>query len=472
VRRLVPPGTLPVGTITLDGPVLAFALAVSALTGVIFGVAPAFQAGHAVPAGALSQGGRWHAGGRTRVRRGLVVAQVALVVPLVLGAALMARGLVALHAVDPGFVVKDILTMDLSLRGATYAPPHRQRAFFDAVEARVRQLPGVLGVGSINEVPLDEAHSGIGIEVEGKADQPGQRTSAQYRVVTPGYFKTISVPFVAGRDFSPSDARLALPLIRSYPQQPLPPDFDRPQPIPVAIVNASMARQLWPDGAVGRRFKVLFSPWITVAGVVRDMRTESLRSAAGPEFYLSAAQEPQASMGLLVRTSGAPADAAPAIRSTIAGVDPSIPIASMRTLEDIVGHAFHRPTFLSALLGTFAGIALGLMTVGVYGLLAFTTAQRLPEIGVRLALGATRRQIHTLVLREAGMMTGIGVAIGFAAALALGRFLGDQLYEVTPSDPITLLTAVMIVVAIAGLACWAPVRRAGQVEPMPILRHD
>jgi predicted lysophospholipase L1 biosynthesis ABC-type transport system permease subunit len=233
-----------------------------------------------------------------------------------------------------------------------------------------------------------------------------------------------------------------------------------------------MARRLWPDGAVGRRFKVLFSPWITVVGVVRDMRTESLRTATGPEFYLSAAQEPQASMSLLVRTSGAPADLAPSIRSAIAGVDPSIPVASIRTLEDVVDRAFGRPRFLSALLGTFAGIALGLMTVGVYGLLAFTTAQRLPEIGVRLALGATRRQIHALVLRDAGMMTVVGIAMGFAAALALGRFLADQLYGVTPSDPATLGAATMTVIAIVGVACWLPVRRAGRVDPVVVLRHD
>lgn len=472
LRRFMPPGTVPVGVITLDRTVLTFATAISVVTGIVFGLAPAFQASRAVPTDALGQGGRWQAGGRTRVRRGLVIAQVALAVPLVLGAALMGRGLVALHAVDPGFVVKDILAVDVSLRGATYASPHRQRDFFEAVEGRVRTLPGVLGVGSVNNVPLEEARSGIGIEVEGKAEEPGQPTSAQYRVVTPGYFRTIGVAFVSGRDFSLSDARLALPLIRWSPQQPLPPDFDRPQPIPVAIVNDSMARQFWPDGAIGRRFKVLASPWITVVGVVRDMRTESLRRATGPEFYLTAAQEPQASMGLLVRTSGIPTDLAAAIRSSIAVVDPSVPIASMRTLEDVVDETFGRPRFLSALLGSFAAIALGLMAIGIYGLLAFAMAQRLPEIGVRLALGASRSQIRGLVLRDAGTMTVIGVGIGIGAGLALGRFLADQLYGVTPSDPTTLGLAMMTVMAIVGAACWLPVRRAGRVDPIVVLRHE
>ena len=360
----------------------------------------------------------------------------------------------------------------MSLRGTAYAPPQRQREFFDAVEERLRQLPGVLRAGSINEVPLGGGTSGIAIQLEGKPEQPGQSANAQYRVVTPGYFTTIGVPFVAGRDFSPSDARLALPLIRWFPQQRIPPDFNRPQPIPVAVINESMARRLWPDGAVGRRFKVLFSPWITVAGVVRDMRTVSLRASTGPEFYLSASQEPQSSMSLLVRTAGAPLDLAPGIRSAVSAVDSSLPIAAMRTLEEIVDSGFGRPRLVSALLGTFAGIALMLMTVGIYGLLAFTTAQRLPEIGVRLALGATRRQIHGLVLRDAALMTGAGVVIGLLAAFALGRFIADQLYGVTPTDPATLVTVTALVVAIVGLACWRPVRRAGRIDPIVVLRHE
>jgi putative ABC transport system permease protein len=472
VPALLPPGSLTVEAITLDRLVLAFALAVSALTGLVFGVVPAIQMSHVGPADTLAQGGRWLVGGRTRVRRGLVVAQIALAVPLVLGASLMARGLVALHRVDPGFVVQSTLTIDLSLRGTAYAAPHRQRAFFDAVEQRVRQTPGVLFAGSIDSVPLGGGTSGIGVELERKPDQPGQGASAQYRVVTPGYFKTLGVPFIAGRDFAPSDARLALPLIRWYPQQPMPPEFGRPQAAPIAVVNESMARRFWPDGAIGRRFKVLFSPWITVGGVVADMHTVSLRTTTGPEFYLTALQEPQSSMSLLVRTAGAPLDLAPAVRTAIASVDPALPIASVRTLEAIVDDVFGRPRFMSALLGSFAGLAVLLMTVGVYGLLAFTTAQRLPEIGVRVALGATRRQIHKLVLHDAALMTGVGVILGLLAALALGRFIADQLYGVTPTDPATLVAVTLLVIVVVALASWRPARRAGRIDPIVVLRHD
>jgi putative ABC transport system permease protein len=252
----------------------------------------------------------------------------------------------------------------------------------------------------------------------------------------------------------------------------MPPELGRPQAAPIAVVNESMARRFWPDGAIGRRFKVLFSPWITVAGVVADMRTVSLRTTTGPEFYLTALQEPQSSMSLLVRTAGAPLDLAPAVRTAIASVDPALPIASVRTLEAIVDDVFGRPRFMSALLGSFAGLAVLLMTVGVYGLLAFTTAQRLPEIGVRVALGATRRQIHTLVLHDAALMTGVGVIFGLLAALALGRFIADQLYGVTPTDPATLVAVTLLVIVVVALASWRPARRVGRIDPIVVLRHD
>jgi putative ABC transport system permease protein len=197
-----------------------------------------------------------------------------------------------------------------------------------------------------------------------------------------------------------------------------------------------------------------------------------LRTTTGPEFYLTALQEPQSSMSLLVRTTGAPLDLAPAVRTAIAGVDPALPIVSVRTLETIVDDGFGRPRFMSALLGSFAGIAILLMTVGVYGLLAYTTAQRLPEIGVRVALGATRRQIHKLVLRDAAIMTGMGVLLGLLAALALGRFIADQLYAVTPTDPPTLVAVTLVIIIVVGLASWRPARRAGRIDPILVLRHD
>jgi putative ABC transport system permease protein len=472
VPALVPPGALSVDAIALDRTVLAFVAGVVMLTGLVFGVVPALQVSHGAPADALSHGGRTLVGGHERARRGLVVAQVALSVPLVFGAALLTRGLIALHRIDPGFAIQATLAVDLSLRGSAYEPPHRQRATFEAIEDRIRQVPGVVHVGSVNNVPLGAGTSGIAIEVEDRSEQPGQATGAQYRVVTPGYFGTIGVPFVAGRDFAPADARLALPLIRWYPQQPTPAGANLPQPIPVAIVNESMAKSLWPDGAIGRRFRVLFSPWITVVGVVRDMRTVSLQARTGPEFYLSAGQEPQAALTVLARTANADVDVAPAVRAAIGSVDPSLPIGAMQALEDIVAVNFRQPRFMSVLLGAFAGASLILMAVGVYGLLAFTTAQRLPEIGVRVALGATRRQVGRLVLSSAVWTVGVGLLIGLAAALGLGRLIADQLFGVAPDDPSMLGLVTLVVVLAVGLACWRPVRHAARVDPIAVLRHE
>jgi putative ABC transport system permease protein len=470
VPALVPPGVLSVDGITVDRTVLFFAAGVSVITGVLFGIAPAAQVRRVGPADTLKRGGRSLFGGdSTWFRRALVAAQIALAVLLVLGATLMARGLAALHRVDPGFVTEETLAVDLALRGPRYATAVQQREFFSAVEAQAAALPGVVSAGAIDNVPLSSGTSGIGIAIEGRA---GDAESAQYRIVSPGFFGTMGIRLVAGRDFTASDARLAVPLIRWYPQQPYPEHFDKSQPPPVAVINESMARAYWPDGALNRRFTVIASPPITVIGVVADTHTASLRAGTGPEFYLSSVQEPQTSMSLLVRATVPPLGLVPNVRTVIASVDPAIPISSVTTMDDVVGQWFDRARFTSTLLGTFAGIALVLMSVGVYGLLAFTTAQRLPEMGVRIALGAVQRNIHGLIFREAFGMTAIGIGAGLVAALGLGRFISDQLYGVTPTDRVTFLAVTAVVIVVVALACWRPARRAARVDPVEVLRQD
>jgi putative ABC transport system permease protein len=473
VPALVPPDVLSVESITVDRVVLGFVAGISILTGLLFGLAPAIQLRRVGPGEVLKQAGRSLFGGEhTRLRRALVVAQIALAVLLVIGATLMARGLVALQRVDPGFVTAGTLSVDVTLRGSRYAGAVQQREFFDAVETAAAALPAVLAVGAIDNVPLSGGVSGIAIGLEREADRPGEVASAQYRVVSPGYFRTMGIRFIAGRDFSAADARLAVPLIRWWPQQPYPPHYDRPQPAPVAIVNESMARACWPNGALGRRFTVIASPPIMVIGVVADTHTVSLRTATGPEFYLTSIQEPQSSMNLLVRAATPPLDLVPDVRGVISRVDPALPIGRVTTLSDVVGGSFAGPRFTSTLLGVFAGLALLLMTVGVYGLLAFTTAQRLPEMGVRMALGAARGDIHRLIFRDAVAMTAIGVAVGVGAALALGRLIADQLYGITPTDRTTFLLVTTAVTAVVVIACWRPARRAAKVDPVVVLRQN
>jgi putative ABC transport system permease protein len=473
VPALVPPDVLSVTAIGIDRSVLSFAVAVSVLTGLLFGIAPAIQLRRVNPSHTLARGGRSIVSGQhMRARRVLVVAQIAIAVLLVLGATLLGRGLLALRHVDPGFETENTLAVHLTLRGPRYAAAVQQRQFFDEVEAQARAIPGVTAAGAISDVPLGGGMSGMAIGIEGRSDRSAEPASAQYRVVSPGYFKTMGVRFVEGRDFTASDARLAVPLIRWWSQQPLPPQFDAPQPIPVAVINESMARAYWPDGALGRRFTVIESPPVTVIGVVTDMRTVSLRASTGPEFYLTSVQEPQTQMSLLLRGTGAPLEIAPAVRRVISGVDPALPIGRIEAMDDVVAKMFDQPTFMSTLFGIFGGLALLLMTVGVYGLLAFTTAQRLPEMGVRIALGAGRPQIRRLILRDALVMTVLGVAGGVAAGLALGRYIEGELYGVTPTDFLTYLVVTAAVTLTVALACWRPARKAATVDPVVVLRQD
>ena len=472
VPGLLPPGVLTVDEVTIDLTVFCFAAGVSIVTGLLFGLAPAAQLGRVGPADTLKQGGRSLVGGaHTRLRRVLVTAQIALAVLLALSATLMARGLVALQRVQPGFATGDTLTVELGLRGPRYARADQQREFFEGVRAHAAALPGVSAVGTTDNVPLSGGTSGMAIGIEGRPDHEPE-ASAQYRVISPGYFGAMGVRIVAGRDFAASDARLAVPLIRWWPQQPLPEHFDRAQAMPVAIVNESMARAYWPGGALGRRFTVIASPLITVVGVVADMRTVSLRANAGPEFYLTSVQEPVSSMNLLIRAKIPPLELAPAVRDVIRKTDPALPIGVMRTMDDVVGMSYSRPAFLSTLLAVFATIALVLMTAGVYGLLAFTAAQRMPEIGVRIALGAGRGQIHRLILHDALVLTCAGLVMGVVASVALGQFIEAELYGITPTDRPTFVAVTALVAAAAILACWRPARAAARVDPLVVLRQD
>jgi len=473
VPALLPSGVLPITEIAPDARVLAFALGASVLTGLLFGLAPALQLRHFGLSDVLKRGGRTMAGDAgPRLRRALVAGQIALAVILVLGAALMMRGLVALHRVDPGFRTDGILSVNIVLPAARYRDASNQRRFFSEFQTRVAALPGVTSVGGVNSVPLSGTFSGISIDVEGRpAPKAGQDDTARYRVVSPGYFKTMAIPIVEGRAFTESDARRALPLIRWWEGQPLPREFDAPQPMPVAVVNQTLARAMWANQSpIGRRFKVLFSPWITVVGVAADTRNDSLRDRSSPEFYLADSQEPQLDFNLMARTAGAPMDLSPAVRSIVRELDPGLPIRAMGAMDDIVGRTFAMPRFLSALLGLFGGMALLLMAAGVYGLIVFTVSQRMPEMGVRVALGAGRRQVFRLILRDGLLLAVTGVLIGAGSAALLGQVVGSEVFGLRAALPSTLAAVLIVILAVVVAACWLPARRAAQVDPAIVLR--
>jgi putative ABC transport system permease protein len=401
IPSIVPRNVLMTERIPVDLTVLAFSLGTSMATGLLFGIAPALQIRRVSLITVLQQTARTlDAVGHPRLRQLLVAGQVALTLVLVLGAGLMMRGLLALTSVDPGYTTHGLLAVELALPGSRYQTAIKQRAFYQELSSRAAAMPGVVTVGATNAVPLGGAYSGIGVDVEGApALAPGQELAARYRIVTSDYFKTLEIRILEGRVFAASDARIAVPIIRWFPQQPQPDGYDAPQPPPVAVVNEAMAKQFWPNTSpVGRRFKVLSSPWLTVIGVVANTRNDSLREGPRPEFYLHDLQEPQAAMSVLVRTAGDPAKLAAPVRQTIWSIDRDLAITSMRTMDDVVDSSVGLSRLTSSLVGTFALLALGLMAAGVYGLTAFTTAQRIPELGVRIALGADRSSVIRLMV--------------------------------------------------------------------------
>jgi putative ABC transport system permease protein len=474
IPSLVPRDVLAIERVPVDQAVLAFALVTSIGTGLLFGLAPSLQVRHINVGAVLQQAGRTIlSAGNPRSRRVLVGVQVAVTLVLVLAAGVMTRGLLAIQAVDPGYVRSGLLAVDLALPGSRYPDAIRQRQFLTDLMARGAAIPGVVSIAATNATPLDGRINGISVDIEGRPlTDAGQDRSARYRVVTTDYFRTLAIPVLSGRTFAGADARIAVPIMRWFPQQPQPAGFDRPQPPPVAVVNAAMARQFWPDvDPVGRRFRALFSSWITVVGVVANTHNYSLRDPAVPEFYLHDLQEPQASMSLLVRSAGEPTDLTPLIRSTIRDLDSSLAIKSVRTMEDVVRSTFGLPRLTSAVVGAFALMALGLMAAGVYGLMAFTTAQRLPELSIRMALGAEPGQVLLMIVRQGFSTAAIGMIAGLAAAVALVRGVGSQLFGAPTIDPLTWIGATVLLALAILAACWWPAQRASRVDPSHVLRQ-
>ena len=432
----------------MDGTVLVFAMLATLATGLLFGLAPVLQIRRIEPAEVLRQGQRTIASaGHPRLRQAIVVGQIALTLVLVLSAALMTRTLVSLTRVDPGYTTSGVLALDLQLPGARYASAVSQQQFYADLVARAGAVPGVDQAAATNNVPIGGGYSGVAFSIDGRPPLPsGVDQSARYRVVSADYFRTMRIPIVNGRTFAASDARIAVPLIRWFPQQPLPDGLDRPQPPPVAIVNQAMASRYWPGAnPIGSHIRVLFSPSIDIVGVVADTHNESLRDRPVPEFYLHDLQEPQAAMSLIVRTSGDAGALAPALRAAVWNLDRNLAIRSVRTMDEVIDQSFGVSRLTSSVLGGFAIIALGLMSAGVYGLMAFTTRQRLPEIGVRLALGADRRQIGRMVIRQAVWLATVGIGAGVALAAGLGRIIRGEFLGARTIDPMTV--GVVVVVA-------------------------
>jgi putative ABC transport system permease protein len=475
LARTAAPSHVPrLGTVSIDARTLVFTAGLAIVITLAFGLAPLFRFSRmdvAQGLGLRTRGGSHVSTGP--MRSILVVAEVALTVALAIGATLLLRSFVRINRVEPGFSTTNVLTAGLSLPAARYPTARHQRTFYTQAIQTVRAIPGVESVAATNMVPQGGGFSGIAIRIEGRpVPRPGQEPMARFRVVSTEYFSTLGIATRKGRTFEPADARVAVPLIRWFREQPLPTGFDQSQPEPVAVINDRMAREIWPgEDPVGRKFSVLFSPPITVIGVVADTRNSTLADEPVAEFYLSDLQEPQSQMTLLIRTAGGQ-PLVPAIRDRIAHVDPRLPIASVRTMDEIVDTNLLIHRFLSTLMSGFAATTLLLMIAGVYCVMSYSATQRRHEIGVRMALGASRIDVGRLIVARTLLLCAAGAALGAACGYALARSSSALLYEIGPADPATYSGLVLLVLAVALVASWIPARRAMRVDPAAVLRRE
>jgi len=456
--KLIPPNVPRVQNITLDTNVFLFTALISVLTGVLFGLVPAWQASKVNLAEALKDSGRTNSGRGLRSYSLLVSAEVALAAVMLVGAALMLQSFQRLLAVDPGFRPSNLVTFNVSLPSARYSDDVKRGQFFEQMRAQLSNLPGVQAVGAISDLPLSGNENVTFLAVEGAAPVPrGKEPIAEDRLITPGYFEAMGVKRINGRDFDANDG-LNKPL--------------------VVIVNETLARQFFPDGdAVGKRIKRVLDDkdWGTIVGVVRDVRGYALDKQVRPQFYHPLAQEPGEAdeMSLALRVDAA---ALPSLRGAIQQefkqFDAALPIANFRTMEQLVDKAVARPRFSTVLLVSFAVTALLLTVVGLYGVVAYGVNQRTREIGIRMALGARQTSVLLLIIRQGMKPALIGLSIGIAGAFGLMRLLASQLYEVQATDPSTFALVALGLLMIALVACYIPARRATRVDSMAALRHE
>jgi putative ABC transport system permease protein len=377
---------------------------------------------------------------------------------LLTGAGLMFQSFLRLQAVDPGFNPQRVAAFDVSLNGPQYGSSARRRQFYREARERLAKVPGVRAAAAISNLPLSGFESLSFFFIEGTPPpSAGKAPFAENRKIMPGYFETMGVSLLRGRDFTDKDA----------PDQPS-----------VCIINETIARTFF-SGAdpIGKRLKLGGTsekqPWWTIVGVVRDVRSYGLEVKPRPQVYTTVEQNTDNVMTLIIRAETMPAALLePAIRAEIKSLDPALPLANFRTMESLLTNAVARPRFSTFLPGLLAATALLLTVVGLYGVVAYSVSQRTREIGIRIALGASGRSVLRLVIRQGMSPAVIGLAIGIAGALALTRSLANQLYEVKPTDPMTFAGVGCILLLVALAACWLPARRAAKVDPMEALRYE
>ena len=422
--------------IQVSVPVFLFTLLVSVATGLLFGLAPALQASRSDPKTGLQQGSRNATGGRERgrLRNALVISEVSLACVLLVGAGLMLRSLLNLVHLDPGFRRQQVLTASLSLPRAQYGSDVAVNRFYSQLETDLSALPGVETVGIGSDVPWTGYDENAGFTIEGKQSPAGEGFHGRYHMATQNYFRAMGIPLLAGRFFTRADAAKA--------------------PI-VLIINQAMAKQYWPgEDVVGKRITFEDKPkekdWMTVVGVVGDVKDKPNSASAAPAFWWSAYQQPNEAMAVVVRSDENGQALADAVRATVRKLDPALAVANVQLMDQVATASVATPKFAFALVGMFAALAMVLAAIGTYGVIAYSVSQRTPEFGLRMALGAQRGDVLRLVMAQAAALVLSGTVIGIGLALVLGRVLKSLIYEVSAADPLTFAVVGLMVVGGGG----------------------
>jgi putative ABC transport system permease protein len=446
------------GPVGIDGRVLLFTSLVSLLTAVLFGLAPAWQASKLNLNEALKEGGRGAPAGRGRLRNLLVIGELAVTLTLLVGAGLVLKSFYRLLQVDPGFDPANVLTMRLALSPAQYPEGNQQRAFFEQVLSKIETLPGIQAAGAIQNLPMSGDRRTIYFSIEG---QPEPSLQIDFYPASPHYFKTMGMRLANGRFFTPNDRE------------------DQPR---VAIVNEALAHRFFPNqDPLGKRIKIgklsMPFPWLSIVGVVRDVKQEGLNEETNPALYVPYLQPPLPGwkfqfMFLSVRTQSDPLSLIATLRSTVQAVDKDQPIYRVATMEQLLARSLAAQKFSMLLLVLFALLALSLSVIGLYSLLSYAATQRTHEIGIRMALGAQTKDVIGLIVKQGAKLTLIGLSVGLSAALALTRLMKSLLFRVEPNDPLTFCVITLLLTIVALLACWIPARRAASMDPLVSLRVE
>jgi len=445
---------------SVDARVFAFAFGIAVLAGLCFGLVPALHASRAQINSSLKDTGRGttDGGSQQRLRSALVVAEVALSVSLLIGAGLLVRSFLQLQQVDPGFELDRLATMRVTLPRTAFNTEAKQRAFYDRLLPAIAALPGVQSVATSSGVPLSGGNTGTELDIPGRPIPRGVPSTADWRLVSPGYFKAMNIP-LRGRDFDDRDVGTS----------------ERPA-APVTILSESMARRYWPgEDPIGRSviLRSFGGTAHTIIGVAGDVRSVGLDSDVGPMVYGSAMAYPGWNpMSLVVRSADDPLLHVAAIRAVIHEIDPTVPLFDVRALDDLLSDSFGSRRFNMYLLGCFAAAAAVLSCVGLFGVLAYLVTQRTRDIGIRLALGAGRRDVISMIVGRGMTLALSGAAIGLIAAFGAARLMKSLLFSVSPQDPLTFAVVPAVLCVVALIACYLPAQRASRVDPLIALRSE